>query len=61
MSRRGTIMGMHRDVRTTDEIICDMLADDYDFETIAKRLMTTVQHVEARFKVICGKVGRQAK
>lgn len=51
----------HQDVRTADEIICDMLADDKSFEEIAKRLLRTEQWVESRFKVICAKLGPQAQ
>lgn len=51
----------HQDLRTTDEKICDMLADDYEFDQIAKRLQMSTYAVEARFRVICGKLGRQAR
>jgi tetrahydromethanopterin S-methyltransferase subunit G len=51
----------HQDLRTTDEKICDMLADEASFEEIGKRLQMNAQHVEVRFKVICAKMGRQAR
>ena len=51
----------HQDLRTRDEKISDMLAEEYTFDEIASRLKMSVYEVEARFKVICAKVGRQAR
>ena len=50
----------HQDLRSTDDKICDMLADEYSFDTIGRRLQMTEQHVEARFRSICHKLGKQA-
>lgn len=54
-------MGVHRKIRTPDEIMCDMLADGESFEDIARRLLVSPYAVEARFRVICAKLGSQAK
>ena len=51
----------HQDLRSTDDKICDMLADEHDFEAIGRRLQMTEHHVEARFRSICHKLGKQAK
>lgn len=51
----------HQDLRSTDDKICDMLADEHSFEAIGRRLQMTEQHVEARFRAICHKLGKQAQ
>lgn len=51
----------HQDLRSIDEKICDMLADEYNFRDIGRRLQMTEQHVEARFRSICHKLGKQAQ
>jgi hypothetical protein len=50
-------VGVHRDVRTTDEIICDMVSEDKPFEDIAFRLQLSVPSVRARFEVIKARMG----
>jgi AraC-like DNA-binding protein len=54
-------MNIHRTILSQDDRIAEMLSQDYDIETIAARLQMSVQHVEVRFKVICAKLGGQAK
>lgn len=54
-------MGVHQDFRTVDDIICDMLADEKSFEEIAFRLRMPETSVRARFEVIRGRFGWQAK
>jgi hypothetical protein len=52
-------MGVHRDLRTNDEKIADMLAEDYSFEEIAHRLWLTVGQVRQRYVVICAQMGER--
>jgi hypothetical protein len=54
-------VGLNKDTRTRDEIICDMLADEKDFEEIAFRLQVPELSVRARFEVLKGQLGWQAQ
>jgi DNA-binding NarL/FixJ family response regulator len=50
-------MGVHQDLRTTDEKIADMLADEWTFDEIADRLWLTVGQVRNRYLAFCAKLG----
>lgn len=50
----------HEDLRSTDDKICDMLSEGYDFDHIGWRLQMSVYHIAWRFKVITEKLGKQA-
>lgn len=50
-------MGAHKDLRTTDEKIADMLSEDVSFEEIADRLWLTVGQVRSRYLAMCAKLG----
>lgn len=50
-------MGIHKDLRTRDEIICDMVADDRPFEEIAYKLREGEASVRARWQVIKQSMG----
>jgi hypothetical protein len=52
-------MGVHRDLRTTDEIIADMMADDHTLEEIADRLWLTVGQVRNRYIAFCARLGEK--
>lgn len=50
---------MARDLRTTDEKIADMMADDMSVEEIAHELWLTPGQVRQRYMVICAKTGER--
>lgn len=54
-------MNAWRDLRTPDQIMGDMLADEQSFEQIAARLGWNVNTVRARFHTMRQELGWQAK
>jgi hypothetical protein len=57
--RRGD-MHTRKEQRSLDEIICDLLAEGYELDEIADKLLESIYVIETRFKVIVARLGRQA-
>ncbi len=53
-------MGVHQKL-STDELICDLLAEGFELDEIAAKLRMSFGYVESRFKVICARLGAQAR
>lgn len=53
-------MHTRKEQRSLDEIICDLLAEGYELDEIADKLLESIYVIEARFKVIVARLGRQA-
>jgi hypothetical protein len=50
---------MGRDMRTVDEKIADMLADDWDTQAIADKLQMTWGQVRRRYIAFCHKLSEE--
>lgn len=54
-------MTVQKGPRSLDEMICDLLAEGFELDEIADKLLESFYVIEARFKVIVARLGYQAQ